>query len=391
MIKEVALSECCKIINGSTPSRVVPDFWGGEIHWFTPKDLSGLEGKYVDEAPEKISEAGYNSCSTTMVPAFSLLLTSRAPIGHIAINKRAVCTNQGFKSLVPNISVDINYLYYCFKKMVPVLQDMGNGATFKELSKLTLEKIQIPLPPLETQKKIAAIMDAADAYRQKTKALIEKYDELAQSLFLEMFGDPVKNEKGWRKEKMEKICKKVTDGTHDTPQRLTEGVKFITGKHIRPFLIDYENSDYVTDQVHNEIFKRCNPELGDVLYTNIGVNLGTAALNVVDYEFSMKNVALLKPKEEFIKGRFLEFFLNNQNVKSKLLSSVSAGGAQQFLSLKVIRDIEVIIPPFNNQNIFAEKVIEIEKQRSLSIKALEKSEELFNSLLQKAFNGTLII
>src|SRR5699024_125595 len=115
----------------------------------------------------------------------------------------------------------------------------------------------------------------------------------------------------WDELKMVEICSKVTDGTHDTPERLANGIKFITGKHIRPYKIDYNNSDYVTNQVHQEIYKRCNPEKNDVLYTNIGVNLGTAALNTVDYEFSMKNVALLKPIKSKVIGRYLEYFLNS--------------------------------------------------------------------------------
>ena len=104
--------------------------------------------------------------------------------------------------------------------------------------------------------------------------------------------------------KLEEVCTKITDGTHDTPERLTEGIKFITGKHIRPFSIDYNNSDYVTIKVHTEIYKRCNPEYGDILYTNIGVNYATAAMNTVNYEFSMKNVALLKYNRTILSGRF---------------------------------------------------------------------------------------
>lgn len=111
MIKEVRIFDFYEIVGGSTPSRNVPEFWDGHIHWYTPRDLSGIIGKYVDEVPEKITEAGFKSCSTNMIPAYSLLLTSRVPIGHLAINKRPVCTNQGFKSLVTNDNVDVNYPY----------------------------------------------------------------------------------------------------------------------------------------------------------------------------------------------------------------------------------------------------------------------------------------
>lgn len=263
------------------------------------------------------------------------------------------------------------------------------GGTQKFVSLNILRNLQIPLPPLDQQKKIASILDAADAYRQKTKALLAKYDELTQSLFLDMFGDPVKNEKGWEKEILNNVCSKITDGTHDTPKRLLEGVKFITGKHIRPFEIDYKNSDYVTEEVHKEIYKRCNPEFGDILYTNIGVNFATAAMNTVDYEFSMKNVALLKYKRDKLNGRFLECLLNDEFFKDKLKKSFGIGGAQQFLSLSNIKSIQVLCPPLILQNQFAERVQVIEQQKASAQVSYEKAEELFNSLLQKAFSGEL--
>jgi len=200
----------------------------------------------------------------------------------------------------------------------------------------------------------------------------------------------VRNEKEWEEIRIDEVCSKITDGTHDTPQRISEGVKFITGKHIRPYFIDYDNSDYVTPEIHEEIYRRCNPERGDVLYTNIGVNLGTAALNTVDYEFSMKNVALLKPNLEAINGRFLEFYLNNSRVKSKILGRGSIGGAQSFLSLKEIRKIPVLVPPLNFQNQFDNLIKPIQEQKVLLLKSVLLSSDLFNSLLQRAFKGELI-
>jgi len=272
-------------------------------------------------------------------------------------------------------------------QLIKISNQSVNQASF---SSGKLKKLTIPLPPLDQQKKIAAILDAADAYRQKTKALITKYEELTQSLFLDMFGDPVRNPMGWKVVLMKEACTKVTDGTHDTPLRLTEGIKFITGKHIRPYTVDYNNSDYVTKDVHDEIFRRCNPALGDVLYTNIGVNLGTAALNKVEYEFSMKNVALLKPKSAVITGRYMEYFLNSENMKEKIVWTGSLGGAQQFLSLTLLRRLKINLPPLDLQNQFAERVQAIEIQKVQAQASLEQAEDLFNSLLQKAFKGELV-
>ena len=281
-----------------------------------------------------------------------------------------------------NIEAIEKYIYYFFQTLN--IPETGYNRHFKYL-----KECLIPLPNLATQQRIAAILDQADAIIQNNRAIVQKYDALTQSLFLDMFGDPVKNEKGWEVKSLNDLCNKITDGTHDTPKRLTEGIKFITGKHIRPFEIDYDNSDYVTEEIHKEIFKRCNPEYGDVLYTNIGVNFATAAMNTVEYEFSMKNVALLKYNRELLNGRYLVHILNNEFFKDKLKKTFGVGGAQQFLSLSNIKSILVLVPPITLQNLFAERVAMIESQKQQAQLELAKSEELFQSLLQRAFNGEL--
>ena len=203
----VKLEECCTVQGGATPKRNVGSFWGEGLDWFTPKDLSSLNTKEIGRAPEQVTDEGLNSCSAKLIPANSLLLSSRAPIGHLAITTQDCCTNQGFQSLIPKQGVvDIEYLYFVMKWSVPRLQDMGRGATFKEISKAIVKGFEIPLPPLEEQKRIAGILDEADRVRKKTKALIDKYDELAQSLFLDMFGDPVTNPKGWDMIPLRKVC-----------------------------------------------------------------------------------------------------------------------------------------------------------------------------------------
>jgi type I restriction enzyme S subunit len=293
--------------------------------------------------------------------------------------------------ILHNIKEYPRYLFYYFKKnwiYQVTKRQVGSATNYIKMDDII--SFHVPLPPLATQQKIAAILDAADELRQKDKALVTKYDELTQALFLDMFGDPVTNPKGWNEKSLNELCNKITDGTHDTPKRLTVGIKFITGKHIRPFEIDFENSDYVTEEVHKEIYRRCNPEYGDILYTNIGVNYATAAMNIVDYEFSMKNVALLKYKRELLNGRFLESILNNEFFKDRLKKAFGVGGAQQFLSLSNIKSIQVLYPPINLQNKFAERVKAIEEQKNIAQASALKSEELFNSLLQKAFNGELV-
>jgi type I restriction enzyme S subunit len=285
----------------------------------------------------------------------------------------------GTKILVPDSDeINAKYLYY-FLNTVHI-PDRGYSRHFKYL-----KRCKIPVVSLSEQKQIIQTLDTADTFRQKRKEQLNLLDDYLKSVFLEMFGDPVRNKKGWNVIKMLDVCSKVTDGTHDTPKRLDSGVKFITGKHIRPFKIDYENSDYVSQSDHEEIYRRCNPEKGDVLYTNIGVNVGTAALNTVDYPFSMKNVALLKLFKEKVTPRYIETLLNYEFVRSEILRKASLGGAQQFLGLQDIKKIDVPMPPIDLQNKFASIVEQVEQTKQKMRASLDEMDNHFNALMQRYF------
>ncbi|EBQ4967598.1 hypothetical protein BLM17_17365, partial [Salmonella enterica] len=193
----VKLKDCCEVVGGATPKRNVAFYWDGDIPWITPKDVSNLSEPYIYEAPEYISKAGYKSAATYMLPVGTVLLTSRAPIGNVAIAGIELCTNQGFKSLIPGRNVHNKYLYHCIKRFVPQLELLGNGATFKEVSKSVVENFEIPLPPFEEQKRISDILDKVDGIRQKREQAIKIADDFLRAIFLDIFGDPVKNPKRW--------------------------------------------------------------------------------------------------------------------------------------------------------------------------------------------------
>ncbi len=251
---------------------------------------------------------------------------------------------------------------------------------------------EIFIPPLEQQKKIAAILDAADAYRQKTKALIAKFDELSQSLFLDMFGDPVKNEKGWEKSSLQSVCVKITDGTHFSPEPQENGFPYVTAKHVKSHGLDfYSKPTFISQEAHNEIYKRCTPEYGDVLYIKDGATTGIACINTLKEPFSMlSSLALIKPNRRMLNSYYLCHWLNNPKIKSKLLTEFMSGAAIQRYTLTKINSFILSLPAITLQNQFAERVQAIETQKIQAQASLEKAEELFNSLLQKAFKGELV-
>ncbi len=387
----VELGDVSEVVSGATPKREVPAYWNGDVDWVTPKDLTDLEGRYIDEAPEKITEAGYKSCSTHLVPAGSVLLSSRAPIGHLAITKRPVCTNQGFKNFVPGPNVDAEFLYWALKRDVPKLQAMGTGSTFKEISKAQVEKYQIPLPPLPTQRRIAAVLDKAQALVANDKRTLAVYDQLAKSLFLEMFGDPVRNEKGWEVVKLKDACDQITDGSHFSPPMVAKGYPYVSARHIKEYGLDFAAAPmYVDEEHHAEIYRRCKPVKGDVLYIKDGATTGIAAINTMDEPFSLlSSVALFKPNKTILSGTYLCYWLNHQGVRQNLIRTHMAGAAIQRFTLDKINRFEIMLPPLKPQQRFERVIERIQDQRASTMISLRRSEGLFGSLLQRAFAGGL--
>lgn len=157
------ICDIAKIFNGSTPSTTEEENYGGEIVWITPKDLSDQNCKFVYQGARNITQAGYDSCSTTMVPKGTVVMSSRAPIGLLSIAQCDLCTNQGFKNMVPNDMTDSKYLYYTIQQHIPQIQNLGTGTTFKEVSKDELGRFAILYPPKKLiatfEEKVAPIFD----------------------------------------------------------------------------------------------------------------------------------------------------------------------------------------------------------------------------------------
>ena len=191
--------------------------------------------------------------------------------------------------------------------------------------------------------------------------------------------------KEWEVKKLGEICDKITDGTHGTPQKQNSGKPFLTAIHIKDGWIDYDNCYYLTEKDHAEIYKRCNPQFGDILMVNIGAGVCSVAMNRVNYEFSLKNVALLKPNLHFCTGKYLEYILLYR--KKIIISSLLNGGAQPFLGLEDISKIKIIVPPIKEQKKIAELLNTwdeaIEKQTKLIDILSRRKRGLMQQLLTK--------
>jgi len=390
----VKLSQCCEIVSGSTPRRNMPEYWGGDIAWVTPKDLSNLDNKVLNDTPEKITAIGLKSCSAKLLPKGSLLFSSRAPIGHVAITGRPMATNQGFKSLVPSDDVNVDYLYWCIKHMTPIIVAKGRGATFKEVSKEIISNVEIPLPPLEEQKRIAAILDKADAIRKKRQRAIEMLDEFLRSAFLDMFGDPITNPKGWPNDTLGNLMKDAevfTDGDwveskDQDPEgdvRLTQLADIGDGEWLN------KSARFLTAKKASEL--RCTfLRDGDVLVARMPDPLGRATVFPGDSMpcVTVVDVCILRPNPTRFHSTFLMHAINSIGTRWQI-QRYATGTTRKRISRGNLSKVVIYCPPLAKQiefGSFADKVAEVKKRL---MRGLERNDDLFASLQTRAFRGEL--
>lgn len=187
--KSCTLSSLGTIVGGATPSTKKPEnYEGGTIPWITPKDLSGFSGRYISHGERNITEKGLNSCSAQMMPKHSVLFSSRAPIGYVAISDCEVCTNQGFKSIVPNENADYLFLYYLLQYKKKDIENLGSGTTFKEVSANTMKSVEVRVPAEKSeQKRIARVLSAIDDKIEANTRINENLEQQASALFESWF------------------------------------------------------------------------------------------------------------------------------------------------------------------------------------------------------------
>ena len=192
------LGDICAVVSGTTPKSTQPEYWDGNLNWVTPAELTD-ESDVIYESQRKITPQAVIDSSLKPFPAGTVLLSSRAPIGKVAITGTEMFCNQGFKNLICSDKIYNRYLYHFLKDKTAYLNSLGRGATFKEISKSIVENIEIPLPPLDEQRKIAAVLDKVSDLIAKRRQQLDRLDELVKSRFIEMFGDPVQNPLRWTK------------------------------------------------------------------------------------------------------------------------------------------------------------------------------------------------
>lgn len=390
----VPLSDVAKVVNGGTPKSKVAKFWGGDVQWLTPKDMGQMEGREISETPRTITQAGLKGSSARLVPAGSVILSTRAPIGHLAMNTEPMAFNQGCRGIIPNDNLDPVYLYHFLDMSRELLNELGSGTTFKELSATNLKSIEIPLPPLEEQQRIVAVLDEAfeglarahvhaEANLQNARELFESY------LAATFSGDQT----GWE------VCElnehvRFIDYRGKTPPKTESGIRLITAKNVKMGFIQRDPEEFILESAYDGWMTRGFPKLGDVLFTTEAPLANVAQLDTEETVVIGQRLITMQTDQEVILPEFLKFSLMSPLMQTEIHSR-GTGATVVGIKAKLLKTVPLRFPR------------DLERQRKIAANCqsaydnmerlqegfeekLHNLEDLRQSLLQKAFAGELM-
>ena len=285
--------------------------------------------------------------------------------------------------------INPDFLHHFLKTMVSALRGRSQGAAQGVITREMLQCLTLVLPPLPEQRRIAAILDQADALRAKRREALAELDKLAQSIFVEMFGDPDTNPKNWTRIPLGDVALKITDGEHLNPEFSLTGMPIVMAGNVLEDSIDIANAKLVDSALGERFRKKCGPVLGDLLVVSRGATIGRmCAVNVTDTFCLMGSVILIKLQPNKLETAFLSALLKHPVMRSALYKT-SGSSAQQAIYLKDLKNLPCIIPPINLQKQFAKKIDSITPVKAAHHSSLKEMDDLFASLQHRAFRGEL--
>lgn len=399
------------IVNGSTPKSGVTEFWDGDIVWVTPADLSKLSSFKVSSSARNITEKGLDSCGTTVVPKGSLILSTRAPIGSLAIADDDLCTNQGCKSLVTISDLDVKYFYYYLSVATEQLNLFGRGTTFLELSSSDLGSFPLPVPSQKESRTIASFLEhetaKIDNLIEKQQQLIKLLKEKRQAVIshavtkglnpdvpmkdsgVEWLGEVPEH---WVVAGFKKYLSSIVDYRGKTPNKVDSGKFLVTARNIKKGAIDYSLSqEYVSGEDYREVMSRGIPSIGDVLFTTEAPLGEVAQVDKTDIALAQR-IIKFSGISGVLDNTFLKLFIMSGAFQDSLMTFASGSTA---LGIKAERLVYLrqLIPPFDEQLEIVKHVkrisIKLKNLEERAVNAIELMQERRTALISAAVIGKI--
>ena len=385
---ERKISDIGTVVGGATPStKKSENYEEGKIAWITPKDLSTFSGRYIERGERNITEIGLKSCSTQLLPPNTVLFSSRAPIGYVAIAANAICTNQGFKSVIPNENMDPLFLFYLLKYNKDKIEGMGSGTTFKEVSGNTMKNIVVNVPTdKREQEKIAAILGSIDDKIEENERINNNLEQQISALFINMFGfniDNLVDNKFSLGDLVESVDNRgKTPPLSDKPTSYPIiDVKALSGD-IR--IVDYNNcTKYVDEETYNNWFRSGHPKQYDILISTVG-SLAEMKIFLGDIGCIAQNVVGFRSKG--VSPLYLYQYLNY--IKSDLVA-YNIGSVQPSIKVTHIIKHPIYVAPQDELDKFDSVARSITEKIFANCQENESLKLLRDTLLPKLMSGEL--
>lgn len=379
----VTLDELVSIKGGGTPSKDKAEYWNGNIPWASVKDLTSL---WLSSTIDHISEEGLRNSSANLIKAGTIIIPTRMALGKVSINTIDVAINQDLKalSIKNNKTTSINYLKYFLISKADEIEKNGKGATVKGITIDVIKNLRIPLPPLPEQTRIAAILDQADKIRQKRRRAAALADEFLRSVFLEMFGDPVSNPKGWKVRKFEEVGSLDRGKSKHRPRN---DPKLLGGNH--PLI---QTGDVANCNGYIKTYTATYSDLGlaqskkwqsGTLCITIAANIAKTGILTFDACFPDSVVGFLPNAQ--VTTEYVRFWLS---FLQKILEDKAPESAQKNINLAILKSLEIPVPDIEKQRLFSKICADYYViSDKLELQA-SQADMLFQSLSQQFFNPT---
>lgn len=398
---EVAkISYLFTVETGTTPSTRKKEYWhSGTINWFTPTDLSQLNGKvYIDSSTRKITEKAVQDTNLTVMPKGAIVISTRAPVGYVAMLEEEGTFNQGCKGLIPKDFDKTHSLFYCYHllSLKPALQNLSGGSTFKELSKKTLENLKVPFPPLPEQKAIAQVLSTVDDAIQKVDGIIARTERLKKGLMQKLLTKGIghKEFKDTEIGRIPKEWKVVKLG--DVLELCQYGLSISmsdSGKY--PIIrMDEIKNGYVIPEItkcvnlDDKTFQNFKLEKGDILFnrTNAYDLVGRTGIFHLDGDYVFASYLIrLKPHKNKLDSYFLTFYMRFSQERLRQMATRAVHQAN--INATNLRTFKIPVPPLPEQRQITSILLSIDKKLELERKRKERLERVKKGLMNNLLTG----
>ena len=352
------LGDICEIVSGSTPRTGIDEYWDGDIKWITPAELDETSYIITDSA-RKITELAVKKTGLLPLPKGSVILSSRAPIGKVAIAGCEMYCNQGFKNLICSDVIINKYLYWFLKANTAFLNSLGRGATFKEISKAIVSEIEINVPSLSEQENAVANLEEISKVVTLRRQQLTLLDDLKKARFVEMFGDVNINDKNWNCELLGELCTIVRGGSPRPIEQFLGGnvpwIKIGDATYGDSIYLNSTKEHIIEEGVKKSRFVKA----GSLIFANCGVSLGFARIITFDGCIHDGWLAMEDIDERLDKV----FLLQALNQMTEHFRAIAPVGTQPNLNTAIMKKYKQVIPPIELQRKFIRFLEQIDKSK----------------------------